>query len=271
MAEKCITYLLYLIEEDISLTEATVDQYPFARLSAELWVTFYKGAAPHTDAGFIAHLDALAIKLFAHPKAVLKWIRLSVPDQWDNRAQFDLPESKVKSAMYYASYLGLPRILNHFITIDHAVDDISPDGTPLVAAIAHRHKEVVILLLDRGADPNLSGTSRWGSPLAEAIEVNDTEIVDVLLNKYGVDIHGLRASPRLVDITGVLNEGEDADQGSAVTTKDHNKTSQTKTKSAIMAEADAGAKRSKAFGEENDHETQRSNESMVYIAARYAL
>lgn len=113
MAEKCITYLLYLIEENIFLTESTVDKYPFARLSAELWVTFYKGAAPLAESSFIAHLDALAIKLFANPKAMLNWIRLSVPDHWDNRAQFDLPQSKVKSAMYYASYLGLPRIVNY--------------------------------------------------------------------------------------------------------------------------------------------------------------
>lgn len=221
MAEKCITYLLYLIEEDIVLTASTMDNYPFARLSAELWATFYKGAEPLADPGVIAHLDSLAIKLFANPESMLKWIRLHVPDQWPPRAQFDFTPSAVRSALHCASFFGLPRIVKHFLDANHKINDLLPEGTPfiagtpLIAAIAHGHTEIVAFLLNNGPYTEIKGRSRMShTPLGAVIDMNNMDIVKQLL-RYGVNLARFRicqVPPNYIgslDTSGIIDEGHD--------------------------------------------------------------
>ena len=56
------------------------------------------------------------------------------------------------------------------------------DGTALIAAAAGGHGNIVSLLLDRGADPNL-GVPGDGNPLIMAASEGRTEMVSLLLGR----------------------------------------------------------------------------------------
>lgn len=61
--------------------------------------------------------------------------------------------------------------------------------TPLYLAVAHGHRDVVGVLLSRGADPNLK-SSDGTSPLAQAVERGDQALVTLLIDS------GARVNPR---------------------------------------------------------------------------
>jgi len=56
-----------------------------------------------------------------------------------------------------------------------------------------RKRDVVALLLERGADPNLAGSQVVGCPLGAAIEQDNLEIVRMLLAREDVDVNCTRA------------------------------------------------------------------------------
>lgn len=62
-----------------------------------------------------------------------------------------------------------------------------PEGTPLLLAVANSHLEVVKVLLDRGAHPNLSNNDGW-TPLLSAADKGHLEVVKVLLD-HGADVN----------------------------------------------------------------------------------
>ena len=67
--------------------------------------------------------------------------------------------------------------LNPALDLNHQDQD---GNTALIYAINNRQKENVALLLDRGANPNLANNG-GGTPLAYAIELNDPEIEQILI------------------------------------------------------------------------------------------
>lgn len=161
MAEVCLTYLHYFVEKRIFLSEENVTDYPFARFSAELWDDFYREAIASSDLNDkdMSRLNNLVMDLLSSPTNMLTWVQLCNPDHETDRFQFEIDTSVIKPAMYYAALLGLPDIIGRLVEEGHSVDCVvnSDCGTPLVAACAYGRKEVVSLLLDKSADPTLSG------------------------------------------------------------------------------------------------------------------
>ena len=197
MAETCLIYLRHFSDNDITLTEDNITSYPFARLCASVWDNFYREVLASSEQVDMARLNGLVMHLFSSTTATLKWIRLSNPDRRKGEVDFDTTISEVKPAMYYAALLGLPDIAQSLIRCGNQIDEvIGPRfGTPLVAASALGRTDVVTLLLDSGADANLSGYHYYGTPFAAAIEFGNLETVKLLLGRAGVDINGRRHPP----------------------------------------------------------------------------
>ena len=82
-------------------------------------------------------------------------------------------------------------VVNAPLSIVRMLIDANPDldlnqqdregNTPLIYAVVNKQKEHVDLLLDRGADPNLSNNG-GGTPLAYAIDSNQPEIEQMLID-----------------------------------------------------------------------------------------
>ena len=172
MAETCLVYLLGLDENEVVLRDENIKDYPLARFSAELWDDFYREAVASSGQSDVdmTRVNALTMSLFASRETILKWIQLCDPDYDTIRVRFDLPISYVKPGMYYAALLGLPGIVSSLIKDGHSVDEIvfGGCGTPLVAACVYGRDNAVSILLDNGADPNLSGNRHIGCPIAAA-------------------------------------------------------------------------------------------------------
>lgn len=197
MAETCLIYLRYFVENDITLTENNIASYPFARLCALIWDDFYLELLAPSERADMASLNELVMEMFSSPVAMLNWIKLSNPDRPPRRVDFDIEQSQVKPAIYYAAHLGLPDIVKTLIKLKNPIDEVTgpPFGTPLVAACATGRTNVASLLLDSGADPNLSVYFYCGTPLAVAIQNGNFETVKLLLGREGVDINGIRHPP----------------------------------------------------------------------------
>ena len=159
MAETCLVYLRHFSENSITLTEANIESYPFARVSAVIWIEFYQEIVASSEQIDMARLDGMIMQLFTSATETLNWTRLFDPDKSRNGFGFDAITSKVNPAIYYAARLGSPNIVRRLIQEGHPIDEVvgPPFGTPLVAASAMGWKDVVSLLLDGGANPNLSG------------------------------------------------------------------------------------------------------------------
>lgn len=213
MAEICLIYLRYFSEKNIIWTKEDTARYPFAQQSAFYWDVFYQEVLASSEQVDMGRLNGLVMDLFLYPTATLNWIQLFNPDKamlsyiksiYLNKARndldFDAEIPQVKPAIYYAACLGLPDIVRSLIQEGHTVNDIvgPPFGTPLVAASAGGWIDVVSLLLDSGADPNLSGYFHYGTPLAAAISCGRKEIVKMLLRRDCVDVNAKRHPPMKV-------------------------------------------------------------------------
>ncbi|MCJ1265385.1 hypothetical protein MMC22_005262 [Lobaria immixta] len=192
MAETCLVYLRYFIDNDIELTEDNIMQYPLARFCAEFWDDHYREVvANDKEEVNMTRINEMIMALFHSPEAMLRWIRLCDPDDEANCVDFGIRPSDIHSPIYYAALLGLPDIVLRLIDEGAKIDDTFDEcyGTPLVAASFLGRKDVVSLLLEKGADPNLSGFWFWGCPLASAVEQNRADIVKMLLNQEDIDIN----------------------------------------------------------------------------------
>lgn len=192
MAETCLVYLLHLVEDEKSLNEIDLPKYPFARLSAKMWHTFYRGVliSPGQQELGMDRLRKLALKLLTTPESTMKWSELCEPKEFTRARRNDIFQKYAMPAMYYAATLGLPDIVNCLIKDGHDVDGgkVLDYRTPLIGASRHGRERVVSILLNNGADPNYSGTCK-NRPLAIAMKHGHAEVVKILLNAEGINVN----------------------------------------------------------------------------------
>ena len=235
MAETCLIYLQHFSANDIILTKDITASYPFSLLCA-YWDNFYREVLASSEQVDMARLNSLVLKLLSSPMATLNWLKIFNPDGsllsrlkliYPNDARegldFDAEISQVKPAIYYAVRLGLPDIIISLIQAGSKIDELvgPPFGSPLVAASVHGATEVVSLLLDKGADPNLSGYFYYGTPLAAAIEFGGLRTVRILLGREGIDMNGKRHPP--MEATNDILEKVDEYQDLRASIKDYEK------------------------------------------------
>ena len=270
IAETCLAYLLGLVESEVVLRDENISSYPFARFSAELWDDFYREVVASSRESDIdmTRVNALVMRLFASREKMLKWIQLCNPDDDTYKVDFNLPIWYVKSMMYYAALLGLPGIVRSLIRDGHSVDGIVTGGcgTPLVAACMYGRANVVSILLDNGADPNLPGNRHRGCPIAAAIEQNHTEILELLLNTIDVDVNARRFTPQ------ARRKGQKLGAGisEAMTTKADSGAELANSVDDLSIIEDPGSTAWTMLQPEDRYHSPNvmNDESLVYIAAR---
>ena len=172
MAETCLVYLRHLSDNCITMTGGNVEKYPFARLSAIVWDACYREVLITSGSEDMIRLHSLARNLFSSPAATLNWTTLAGLYYDTDWVELFDEVSHMKRSIYFAAYFGLSDIIQSMIQEGHPVDGVigSHFGTPLVAACAEGRTNVVSLLLDRGAEPNLSSHIHYGTPMVAAIE-----------------------------------------------------------------------------------------------------
>jgi ankyrin repeat protein len=116
-----------------------------------------------------------------------------------NRADLTLRNPLGESALDIAAILGKPGIVRQLIAAGanvNAVSSAQGDGTPLHLATLGGYREIVALLLEHGANPNVTANlSRSGvTPLMSAAALGNSEIASLLL-KHKTD-------PNLTDSSG---------------------------------------------------------------------
>lgn len=128
----------------------------------------------------MTRINAMIMALFQSPEAMLKCIRICDPDKLANCVDFGKQPPDMRTPIYYAALLGLPEVVIRLVDEGARINETFDEcyGTPLVAASCLGRKEVVTIniLLENGADPNLSEFGFWGCPLAGAVEKNRTKI-----------------------------------------------------------------------------------------------
>jgi len=97
------------------------------------------------------------------------------------------------TSLHLAAYFGQPEAVETLLQAGADARAVSRNGmkmTPIHSAVAARRKDIVRLLLARGADPNVQQAGGW-TPLHSAAHQGDLEAVDLLL-AHGAD-PGLRS------------------------------------------------------------------------------
>ena len=104
----------------------------------------------------------------------------------ENGADVNILDNDKQSALYWAIAQGHVAVVQELLKHQPALDLIDGfDGTPLANAL--EHPEIVRLLLDHGADPNLAN-KREQTLINSATWAGKVEIVKMLIER-GVDIH----------------------------------------------------------------------------------
>lgn len=187
--------LLYLLEPELSSDEldiARLEEFPLARFAAQFWHSHYKNASSQTP-----QVEELARKLFIErTDSFFTWIKLHDPHigRGSGGMHLDLTPSQIASQIYYASLIGLDRILHFIIAAESAnggnIRELvnSYDGelyTPLQAASFMGHGKVVQTLIDNGADVNASSGGFPKNALGAARVRGHMDVLHLLLANGG--------------------------------------------------------------------------------------
>jgi ankyrin repeat protein len=101
--------------------------------------------------------------------------------------KFDVSTIRNGTPLYYAYSFGLSQAVEMLLAVQGKAQLDLPSGrlssTPLEVAAFRRHKDIIRLLLEAGADPNIQ-SSTGTSALYWAVARGDDEIRDLLL-AYG--------------------------------------------------------------------------------------
>jgi len=177
LAQSCLTYLrCYSLSPEKTMTHQDLETFPLLNYAAQSW--FYHSTV-QCSGDFSRETSLLHIE-----QVRSDWLVIHDPDT-PRKRPFPREERKgqgSRSAIYYASLLGLPAVVAKLLYNGANVNAKGGvDGSPLGAASARGHKEIVQLLIDNGANVNAEG-GRHGSPIQAASVGGRKEIVQLLID-----------------------------------------------------------------------------------------
>ncbi|EXL65535.1 hypothetical protein FOPG_18241 [Fusarium oxysporum f. sp. conglutinans race 2 54008] len=221
ISKTCLTYLT-----DIRGRHSTIRRdFPMARYAAEYWMDYAVSAETSED------IVRITVKFLEDETTFQRWCRLYQADrQWDHE-----PGPPTASRLYYACLGGLAGAARDLATEGADVNaQGGPFGNALQAASFKDNREVVQLLLDKGADDNRevmqllldkgadvnAQGGPFGNALHAAIYKGNREVVQLLLDKgaagnaqggeYGNALQAALDSGNLETAQLLLDKGTDA-------------------------------------------------------------
>jgi ankyrin repeat protein len=181
LARACLSVLLQL---DDKIDRNAISHFPLAPYAAQYWMDHcrFKNASSHVQEEMKRLFDPMKPHFAA-------WVWLyDVDHHWLEPMSESHPTQPKAVPLYYASLCGFCGLVEHFIV--GRPQDINARGgyydTPLQAASAKGHLDVVKLLLNSNADPNLSD-EEGRAPLHVASESGHLEVVKILV-ECGADV-----------------------------------------------------------------------------------
>ena len=194
IAQICLVYLqdclVHLQEPGLPSGKPNMmklQEYPLAYFAAQFWHYHYNNA---TDT--VSQLDRLVLALFQQRQDTFcTCMRLQNPERFGDPLTSDV----IASPIYYASCLGLDKVLGELIShcgnhpsmangLINAEDGFYEHA--LTAASIHGYEKVVQILIDAGVDVN----AEYGDALRTASNHGHEKIVQILLDA-GADINAV--------------------------------------------------------------------------------
>jgi hypothetical protein len=191
LAQTCLAYLLNpeFSEGDAGLTHTQVEQrlrtFPFLRHTINFWPIYLKREAGDPEEHLTTRTKEILQMFFSTSKLpnggnFAAWVRMLIPQS---------PASYVQNThpLYYAASFGLPEVVRIILDTEKGLDLNVLGGraraTALHVAVYRDHIDVVRLLLERGAEPNIPNNI-GESPMFWA-RVNGNWEMQALLEEYG--------------------------------------------------------------------------------------
>lgn len=140
-----------------------------------------------TDYGNSHSVDDLLLKLCTQNVERRGW--LLTPHEFDAFGSTFDPDDMPSTPLYYTSHHGLYRMTERLLDDGQNVDaEGGPAGTPLKASCKGGHRDVVRLILDRGAEINRKSARVGSTALHLASAAGKTLLVQLLLDR-GASLH----------------------------------------------------------------------------------
>ena len=183
VAQACLGVLLHI---DESITEDGLKKLPLAEYAAEHWVSHarFDGVSQNIQKG---------IKRLFDPsnQHLLVWTWIFDPASPRSRyIRSGRPSQARGTALHYSAFCGIQDVVE-FLVVERSQDvnarSLDGNETPLTVASREGHSEVVLALLEHGADMRIRD-NYFFSPVEHASTRGHVEVVQVLL-KHGADVN----------------------------------------------------------------------------------
>lgn len=187
MLDSCLSYLgLDVFSRPFQSRdelEKTLQKYPFASYAACYWGFHAKSAQPTVQ-------NNLRVLKFLHDQdrlaCAMQIVSRSRPFEY---ASWDVAGGI--SALHFCAFYGLETQCQAILTfnpVSISTGDNLYNQTPLIYACRNGHIGTARLLLDAGADPNHL-SKKGKSPLTEAVESFDIDILDLMLSRADINVN----------------------------------------------------------------------------------
>jgi ankyrin repeat protein len=177
ISECCLAYHLQL-SETILATELYLERYSLWEYAAQYLPDHLEKVALEYSTISVTHR---AKRAFAtQSQSLLNIVRISSDkrgSKWTQRPD------ELRSPLYYVASMGAFQLTSLLIHNGADINEVPPsasDDTVLQEAIYKKHKAIVKLLLEHGADINAQG-GWYGNALQEAGMAGDREVVQLLI------------------------------------------------------------------------------------------
>ena len=180
VAQGCLSLLLHL---DETITDDSLEKFPFAEYAAENWVAH----AQIEDASL--KLEDGMKRMFDPSKCHLSvWVWIVDPEDLMRRFYYGFHDEARATPLLYATFCGMHDIVKFLIT-EHS-QDVNARGfdleeTPLHVASRRGHADIAQLLLEHGADRNAQN-NKSHTPLHLSSDCGHVAVVRILLD-HGAD------------------------------------------------------------------------------------
>ena len=193
--------LVYLLEPGLPLSMLESDvlrDYPLAHYAAKYWYYHFQRAK-----NVPSEVDKLVLSIFQNKESHETCVKLYDPDRpWSSEIDFTRASDQIASPIYYASLVGLDRLLRDLTSTEHP-GNMEPQATvarsslevsqminarggfhdtALMAASIEGHENIVQLLLDRGAEVNAEG-GKYGFALQATSFMGQKNVVQLLRDR----------------------------------------------------------------------------------------